>query len=353
VEELEKDEAETSRHLVEQLHKISDTTFRDGGHGLRSVHAKSHGLLKARFEVKGDLPAALAQGLFAKPASYGAIMRFSTTPGDILADSISTPRGLAVKVIGVEGERLPGSEGAVTQDFVLVNNKTFTAPNAKAFLASLTLLAATTDKGERVKKVISAALRGAESIIEALGKESGTLKALGGQLETHILGDSFYSQAPIRFGDYVAKIAITPSSEPLKALAHKALDLNHSHDGLRDAVVEFFATQGGVWDVRAQLCTNLRDMPVEHASTAWSEDASRYLPVAQITAEPQEAWSQARSLIVDDGMAFNPWHGLAAHRPLGSIMRMRKAAYEASVAYRVEHNGTPVAEPASADVLPG
>jgi len=48
-------------------------------------------------------------------------MRFSTLPGDVLDDSVSTPRGLAMKVIGVEGERLEGSEGDVTQDFVLIN----------------------------------------------------------------------------------------------------------------------------------------------------------------------------------------------------------------------------------------
>src|SRR5258708_6928935 len=41
-------------------------------------------------------------------------MRFSTIPGDILDDSVSTPRGLAIKVIGVEGERLEGSEARST-----------------------------------------------------------------------------------------------------------------------------------------------------------------------------------------------------------------------------------------------
>jgi hypothetical protein len=37
-------------------------------------------------------------------------MRFSTSPGDLLPDSVSTPRGLALKIFGVTGERLPGSE---------------------------------------------------------------------------------------------------------------------------------------------------------------------------------------------------------------------------------------------------
>jgi hypothetical protein len=31
-----------------------------------------------------------------------------------------------------------------------------------------------------------------------------------------------------------------------------------------------------------------------------------------------------------EGMKFDPWSGLAAHRPLGEVMRARKAAYHAS-----------------------
>src|SRR5260370_32130719 len=90
-----------------------------------------------------------AQGLFAKPGRYPIVMRFSTLPGDILDDSVSTPRGLSVKIIGVEGERLSGSEGDVTQDFVLVNGPAFGAPTPNKFLPVLTLLATTTDKPQR------------------------------------------------------------------------------------------------------------------------------------------------------------------------------------------------------------
>jgi hypothetical protein len=55
-------------------------------------------------------------------------MRLSTTPGDILPDDVSTPRAMAIKIIGVEGERLPGTEGDVTQDFVMVNGPAFNKP---------------------------------------------------------------------------------------------------------------------------------------------------------------------------------------------------------------------------------
>ncbi len=61
--------------------------------------------MRGTMTVLDGLPAQLAQGLFAKPGQYDVAMRFSTLPGDILDDSVSTPRGLAVKVIGVQGAR--------------------------------------------------------------------------------------------------------------------------------------------------------------------------------------------------------------------------------------------------------
>jgi hypothetical protein len=47
--------------------------------------------------------------------------------------------GSLLKVIGVEGERLEGSEGDVTQDFVLINGPAFGAPNPKKFLSVIRL----------------------------------------------------------------------------------------------------------------------------------------------------------------------------------------------------------------------
>lgn len=353
VEQPEADEAETGQALTDTMRAISEKTLADGGHVIRSVHAKSHGFLQGELEVPPDLPEPLAQGLFARPGRYPVILRLSTIPGDILDDSVSTPRGLAIKVVGVEGERLEGSEGDVTQDFVLVNGPAFGAPNAKQFLSVLKLLAATTDRGEGVKKVVSAVLRGVQQVIVATtGSPSPTVATLGGQPETHILGETFYSQVPMRFGDHIAKIAVAPASPELEALTGASLDVNGVPNGIREAVVAFFGTHGATWEVRAQLCTSLEAMPVENAATVWPEAESPYRPVARITVGPQTAWSEARSAIVDDGMAFSPWHGLAAHRPLGSIMRVRRQAYEMGKRFRSEHGGRAIEEPRGVVVLP-
>ncbi len=346
LERLTPDETETGAGLREEILKIAETTYRDGGHAMRGVHAKSHGLLNAQMIVEPGLPPVLRQGLFAAEGRYPVIMRFSTTPGDILPDSVTTPRGLALKVFGVKGERMPGAEAA-TQDFVLVNGKAFLTPDAKAFLANLKLLAKTTDRAEGLKKVLSGALRGLEKVVEATGHQSAALVGLGGHAQTHILGDSFFSQVPIRFGDYVAKVGVVPVSPRLTALTDQPLKLTGHPTGLRDSVVDFFAREGGEWELRVQLCTDLEAMPIENAATVWPEDKSPYVTVARIVARPQRAWSEARAEIGDDALSFSPWHGLAAHRPLGSIMRLRKAVYEASADFRRQRNNVPSHEPRS------
>src|ERR1700761_4793465 len=137
LETISDDELETIKELTETLLRISEVTFADSRHAWRSVHAKAHGLIEAELEVVDELPATLAQGLFASPGRYPAVMRFSTIPGDVLDDNVTVPRAVALKVIGVSGERLPGSEGDVTQDFLMADGPAFAAPNAKKFLANL------------------------------------------------------------------------------------------------------------------------------------------------------------------------------------------------------------------------
>lgn len=353
IERPEPDEAATGHAIAETMRSIAEKTLADGGHALRSVHAKSHGFLQGELEVVPGLPEDLAQGLFAEAGRYPVVLRFSTIPGDILDDRVSTPRGVAIKVIGVAGERLEGSEGAVTQDFVLVNSPAFGTPTARQFLPGLKLLAKTTDRAEGLKKAASFALRGVQrAIVATTGSPSSLVSTLGGHPRTHILGDSFYSQVPIRFGAYVAKVALVPVSPELTALTDAPLPPAGGPDAIRAALVAFFRDTGATWELRAQLCTNLETMPVENAARIWPEAESPYRTVARVTVAPQTAWSEARAAAVDDGMAFSPWHGLAAHRPLGSIMRVRKQAYAMGARFRAERNGRTIEEPHALARLP-
>lgn len=344
VETIEKDEAETQKGLNDALHEILETTSKDYGHAVRSVHAKAHGLLEASLTVHDDLPPELAQGLFAQAGTYKAIMRFSTNPGDILDDSISVPRGLAIKLLDVPGDRLPGSESDATQDFVLVNGPAFATPGGKQFLANLKLLAKTTDKAEGAKKVLSSVLRGTNAALSAVGIESSKLQTLGGAPNVHPLGETYYSQVPFLYGDYVAKFQLVPVNQRLTEVTKMTINAHGRPDALREDIAETMIEGEGVWELRVQLQRDREKQPVEDAAALWDENEAPFVTVATITAPAQVAWSHERHQ-VEDKLAFSVWHGLAAHRPLGQINRLRKASYEMSSNFRGTFNGCPMHEP--------
>jgi hypothetical protein len=351
VEVLQPGEEKTFDEITATMLDLSKKIGERQRHTVRSVHAKSHGLLKAQVTVLDGLPSELKQGLFARPGSYGAIMRFSTNPGDILSDHISTPRGLAIKIIGVEGEMISNHAGQVTQDFVMVNSKVFSDPNANSFLKNLKTLDAHANDSEALKQTVSSVAQVAESALEVVGQKSGLLLGFG-HPATNPLGETFSTVAPLRYGEYFGKLELVPVSPNLVELCQKALEHPHDWNALRDTIVDFFTTQTAIWELRVQLCTDLEKMPVEAADVAWDETLSPYLTVAQITAGPQQAYSDARRVFVDEQLSFNPWHCLSAHRPLGNVMRARFKAYQASVKFRQAAEGRTLVEPRSIEELP-
>jgi len=344
VEHPEPGEAEHIAELEEIFVRMAREVAEHEGHAHRAVHAKGQGLLTATLEVEAGLPAELAHGLFAAPGRYEAIVRLSSPPAEQLPDTISTPRAMAVKVLGVEGERVQGGGEEHTQDFLMVNGPTFTSPGIKGFVNAARLLAATTERMPRTKQVISATLRGLERGLEAVGGQSGKLKGLGGEPQRHPLGETFFSQVPFLYGPHIAKFSLAPVSPALLALEGAALD--SEPDAQREAVTAFLADLDAPveWALRVQLCRGLEAMPVEDASVEWPQDASPFLPVARLIVPPQTGWA-ADSAAREDALAFSPWHALAAHRPLGAINRARRVVMAASRHFRASFNRCPIHEP--------
>ena len=347
VETFKDDENGTIRQLEEQFRAIQETTSKDYDHAVRAVHAKAHGIARGTLTIKEGLPPELAQGLFARAGRYEAILRISTNPGDLLDDSISVPRGLALKVLGVEGERLPGSEGDTTQDFVLVNGPVFAAPDADGFLGNLKLLAKTTDKAEGGKKALSAVLQTLNSALSTVGIESPKIQQMGGAPQVHPLGETYWSQTPYRYGDHIAKWQLAPVSPELTSLTKEVVDIAGRPDALREEVRRGLIEAGGIWELRVQLNTDLDAMPVEDPTRPWDEKESPFRTVATLTVPAQVSWEHGASDTVDDRLSFNIWHGLLAHQPLGNINRARKDTYVRSAEFRRGFNGCPMHEPRS------
>ena len=344
VEKIAADEGKTIESLNETFDKILDRVAKDSGHAVRSVHAKAHGILEGTLRIDAGLPPELAQGLFSTPGEHKVYMRMSTNAGDILPDAVSLPRGLAIKVLDVAGERLPDAEGT-TQDFVMVNGKVFQAPNAEKFLGSLKLLAKTTDRIEGVKVAASSVLRGVNKALTTIGIESPTLGSLGGAPNVAPLGETYYSVTPFRYGDHIAKFSVAPVAPALTTLTGTEIDASGRPDAIRETVRSEMAGIEGVWEFRVQLCRDLALQPVEDPTVEWNEDEAPFQRVATITVRPQDSWDAIRVAAVDERMRFAVWTGLAAHRPLGDINRARNAPYSHSSEFRQRFNGCPIHEP--------
>ena len=346
--------------LSRTMQHITRTMASRYRHAYRPVHAKSHGVIVGTLDVLPDLPEPLAQGLFATPAKRAVVLRFSTNPGDMLADKVSTPRGLAIKVLNVDGEKVVNHAGHSTQDFVCINANAFSAPGPREFLQQIKLFDKNLETPEGVKHAVSVAARATNAVLKAVHLPSATLEGIG-ESATHILGESFSTVAPIRYGAYVAKLGIAPSSQNLKELVGASVDLGAGYNALEELIKKFFRDQTAVWDVKVQLALDRpdagvedsdADFPIEAADKVWPEDKSPWQTVATITARPQDSYSDERQLFVDERLSFSPWHALEDHRPLGGIMRSRLKAYEEAKKYRAQRNAREVIEPRSASEIP-
>jgi hypothetical protein len=347
VEDIQEDEAETIGALNETFDTILKTTAEDYHHAVRAVHAKSHGVLEGVMTIEADLPPELAQGLFAKAGEHKVYLRLSTNAGDILPDDIALPRGLALKVLDVEGERLDGAEGD-SQDFIMVNGDVFLAKNAEAFAGNLKLLAKTTDKMEGTKRVVSAVLGGINTALTAVGLPSSTLAGLGGAPNVDPLGETYFSVTPFRYGDYIAKFSLLPISTDLTRLTGRKIDAADNPNAIRDTVKREMLATEALWEFRVQLCRDLEKQPVEDPTREWKAAETPWQRVAIVSVEPQDSWDAARVQAVDEEMRFSVWTGLDAHRPLGNINRARRETYRHSASFRAGFNRCPIHEPRSA-----
>lgn len=345
-EHIEQDEAEAIHALQNLFAGMVNKVAETEGHACRAVHAKGHALMRGSLTVKDGLPPHLAQGLFAGPGTYEVLARWSSPPAEQLPDSVSTPRAVAIKILEVPGERLDPAKGGHSQDFLMVNGPAFARPGPQGFLADSKLLAATTERMPETKKVISALMRTAESAVEALGVKSGKLKGMGGEPQHHPLGETYYTQTPFLYGQYMAKLSLAPCTPALRALDGAALE--NADDAQREAIGAYFREHDGEWELRVQLCVDAERMPIEDASVEWPEDLSPFVAVASLRLPRQQAWDAYASPQQEDSMAYDPWNGLAAHRPLGAINRARKEVMAVSRMRRSELNRCPIHEPQAA-----
>ncbi|MFE6924505.1 catalase family protein [Nocardia sp. NPDC057663] len=348
------DEEQIIDKIIAVLRDNNERAYRKYKRGLRDAHAKSHGILRGELIVPAGLPPELAQGLFATPATYPVIARLSSTSGVIRSDQLRGVRGLGIKVLGVHGRRALPDDDATTQDLIMVTHREFLFADAHAYLTkgmpTAWMLARLPDPVLQTGSTLLAALD--RHVLRRIGR--GVPPNLGVFIapNTHILGETFYTSAPVRYGDYVAKLLYVPVSPEVVALQGQPVDEESGVNVHQDSVIDFFASHSATYELRAQLCTDTATMPIEDATVPWPEDESPHRTVATIRFDIQDPYTPERRAYGDDVLSFNSWRGLDAHRPLGSINRLKQRVYEASSNFRHDVNNAPRLEPRDATELP-
>ena len=344
---------------VEKKGRESPTT-EGAGRAVRAAHAKSFGLVKAEVEILADVPAAYAQGIYAKPGGHGALIRFSSTSGHLGTDAqLGSGLGFAIKIFDVDGVKLVEDEpDSTTFDLVLKNNPIFICNTAKhyVFIEEIT---------NDLPHYLAGGTAGFHKLLTDFLTGKGTLKQpdwAWEELLTFVrlatqtpvrnpLLATYWTMAAVRHGDYVAKIRVAPAAESATHVIHGDLDLTSGPEVFRPTMADELQARAFDFDLQVQLCADLDAMPVNDVTVEWPEKLSPFVTVGRVHL-PRQDISGPANLEKSDALAFNQWRVTSDHRPLGEIMNVRRI-YSASAKVRRTLNHQSQTEPASADsVLP-
>ena len=318
---------------------------------LRGVHTKGHGCVAATFTVEESLEDKYRVGVFAQPGrAYEAVIRFSNASVDLSPDSELEhtkaikhgSRGMAVKLMGVAGSPLMPTDGPLTQDFLMVNQPVFAFANVEDYLALSDVLQKNNDDAKlfftRIGDTNPDISRRAKATAGIVGQITSPISPPAFQPPPlSPLDNRYFSGSAFLFGEGRAmKFAAepvspkpgSPSDVSDRDYLRKALHERLTGAAAGDAVFKFQIQIRGADSLAGKL-----DPEIENASTLWKEEDHAFVTVATIRIPRQEvdtAELQARC----ERLVFSPWHGIAEHRPLGGINRLRRAVYEASAVAR-------------------
>jgi hypothetical protein len=277
----------------------------------RFNQARATASVQAEFEILDNLPETLRVGLFAAPRRHTALIRFANAAS--ASDRERDIRGMSIRIQDVTGPNL--TEGARVQDFVLNSHPVMMAPDSRQFME---LLQANEAGGFR---------RSMYFLTHPRALRIGTAARTN---PTCHLDLSYWSATPYLFGPGRAVKYIVSPTSPRRSPRPHALTDTYLTDAMRVRLEESDAW----FDFMVQFQTDPRRMPIEDASVEWKAEESPYVPVARIRIPSQPIDTAIAHAC--DVMAFNPWHSLPEHRPLGNMNRARRQIYQAMAAFRAD-----------------
>ena len=311
-ETIPADEAERFERHAQTLAGLQRDRAKKAGSTSRALHAKQHAGLRAELEVL-EVPEHLRVAVFAKPKKYQAYVRFSNGSGASVSDKQPDLRGIAIKLLDVPGKKLiPGMEDESTQDLLFLNAPFLAFRTVEEFVF---FMQASTTPALLPLRLIGHFGFSAFGLIKRLLASARAVPSLA--------TETYFTVAPIRFGDYAARLSLSPAQK--NAGAQPSANLREEIEGrVRKAPL--------AWDLRAQLFVSDDKTPIEDTSVPWSEADSPLIPLAKLTIPVQNPASDEGKKLFElvETLAFDPWHACVELRPLGAAMRARSPAYRES-----------------------
>lgn len=322
---------------IDAITRLQLAMMKGTGTGQRGQHFKQHGCVKAQFEVLADIPDKLKVGLFAKPATYTAYIRFSN--GRQLDDTNPDIHGMAIKLTGVPGRKVLETEAtATTHDFILADNPVFIIRDTDEYVRFMENIAenaaATTRLGKMPLKFMAwLALHHPQDL--------PVLLRFTRHVQDSPLTAQYWSQVPYAFGSGGRTIcrygAVPQSGNALASIPPAERDAAY----LKRAMIDHLTARAAKFDFTVQLHDDATPAVIDNPTVAWDGPEQR---IAVITIPPQK-FDSPEQISFGENLSYTPWHALPEHRPVGQVNEIRKAVYLASSSLRHDTNHVARAEP--------
>lgn len=305
--------------VVAQKNFLSGSTERD-------VHGKGIAALKAEFTVDLGLPPQFRHGVFRHGGrKFPCWIRLSNGNQHPDKDSRPDVRGFAIKLMGVEGEKLlPGERWATTQDFLLFSAPIFFTGTTEQFFGLIKAF------NTNLLAIVWFILWNPRVAIATLR----IFKRFGNLLEA-----KYWSTTPYRLGEIAVKYVIEPRSDEKSSVPWRP-----ARNYLRDRAAETLAKTDVLYDFYVQPQTDPYRQPIENALVEWKESQAPLYKVATIRIPRQKVDTPERNAIAEN-LAMNIFHSLPEHRPLGNVNRSRGLVYQTIADFRRRRNLVPLVEP--------
>jgi hypothetical protein len=351
-ERIDPDEEKSLDSIIDLMADQMRGRFKPGGYE-RGGNTKTHGVMKATFTVRDDIPANCQVGIFAKPGTYKAYVRYAGPGPNVPADIQDVGfLSMSVKVMGVQGKKLMGDKNfqkqyglfpdsieKYTQDFITTSGgPTFVTPNTRenAKLQYWSL----------VDMTLYYFLNPVDSHLVDM-----MMHALWNETKYNPLGDRYWSCTPYLLGENQAVMySFMPKSKNLyrkiAGLPFGKVPFNY----LRENMIKTLSEKDVEFDLMVQLQTDPHLMPIEDSSVRWPEKLSPFIPVASVHI-PKQQFDTPAVVEFNKRLKMNPWHCLPEHRPLGNLNRARFRLYSTLSKFRQKMNNVEHLEPTGDEVL--